>query len=168
MVERCLSLAGSRDLEPCVMLAEGVSCMLADTHWKRGEVALLSPEGSHKRSFRILGEQGSGRSSGALGPSNPGAPGGVEPPLRNFTPPTPEGLEACASAGTFDPCATLSIRTPEVYQKPFTRGPLRHASNPCGPFLWATWVVSFLPRPLRPRHHGFSSWRAFSSSRERR
>ena len=28
--------------------------------WKRGEVALLSPEGSHKRSFRILGEQGSG------------------------------------------------------------------------------------------------------------
>ena len=24
-------------------------------NWKRGEVSLLSPEGSHKRSFRILG-----------------------------------------------------------------------------------------------------------------
>ena len=42
--------------------------------WKRGEVALLSPEGSHKRSFRILGGQGSGRLPEALGPSNPGAP----------------------------------------------------------------------------------------------
>ena len=42
--------------------------------WKRGEVALLSPEGSHKRSFRILGGQGSWRAREALGPSNPGAP----------------------------------------------------------------------------------------------
>jgi len=43
-------------------------------YWKRGEVALLSPEGSHKRSFRILGEQGSGRLAKALGPSNPEHP----------------------------------------------------------------------------------------------
>ena len=48
--------------------------------WERGEVDLLSPEGSHERSFRILGGQGSGRLPEALGPSNPEHP--VPPTLQ--------------------------------------------------------------------------------------